>query len=303
MKNEQQTVCFMCGKPLLETNVTKEHVFPKWLLQKCSLYDDNLSLVNGEKFPYRQLTIPCCRECNGGRMAAFENTIKAALLSGLESVKSLDERILVWWLAKIFYAVRLKETTLNYSIKEQGAKKIINPSSLHRFQLIHFLMQALINDETFDADPYEIFIFKSKEERFDYCDFAIGDVSLIQLGDIICVCSFSSGGFCKDILKNDISYLNSKESIFPAQAYEFLFKMYWFILQLNYSYDLVKIEQKNVLKIHHKEVDHFDFHGYNDLIMELWSERCHLVISDKNIPEGRIITLLDDDAFKTTSKI
>jgi len=54
--------CFACGGP--PSTGIGEHVIPLWLQNKLSLFDEQLTLLNGTRIPYRKLTVPCCANCN-----------------------------------------------------------------------------------------------------------------------------------------------------------------------------------------------------------------------------------------------
>ena len=60
-----QHTCFLCSTPLRSKNRTDEHVFPKWLQNRFNLWNQRLDLINLTDIPYRNLTIPCCKTCNG----------------------------------------------------------------------------------------------------------------------------------------------------------------------------------------------------------------------------------------------
>ena len=62
--------CFLCGKKLKRKTV--EHVFPKWLMNDFDLWDQKITLLNQTKINYRQLIIPCCKECNNVYLSKVE---------------------------------------------------------------------------------------------------------------------------------------------------------------------------------------------------------------------------------------
>ena len=96
--------CFMCREILTNENKTVEHIYPKWLQKHCGLWDQKITLPNGSTMPYRQYTVPCCKDCNGTVMADFENQIRSTILQGYNSFKGLNEEIIAWWLYKLYYA-------------------------------------------------------------------------------------------------------------------------------------------------------------------------------------------------------
>jgi hypothetical protein len=116
-----RSTCFLCGRRLTPTNRTDEHVFPKWVQSRFSLWNQKLTLLNGTQIPYRSLTIPCCRTCNGKHLSVIENTVKTATLKGHRAVSELDPLTLFLWLGKIFYGLLYKELFL-VKDKKSGRK-------------------------------------------------------------------------------------------------------------------------------------------------------------------------------------
>ena len=96
--------CFICGRqiPVGSPNRTEEHVFPKWLQRELNLWDGTVHQLNGERIPYRRLTVPCCLQCNGEDLAAVEGRVKAAYLDGFTSFVNLSRRDLFIWMGKIY---------------------------------------------------------------------------------------------------------------------------------------------------------------------------------------------------------
>lgn len=73
--NNKKKACFLCGET--DKNLTKEHIFPKWLLKKYNLYDKKIKiLLNETTISYRNLTIPCCLDCNGKYLSIIEDKMK-----------------------------------------------------------------------------------------------------------------------------------------------------------------------------------------------------------------------------------
>ena len=108
--------CFMCREILTNENKTVEHIYPKWLQKHCGLWDQKITLPNGSTMPYRQYTVPCCKDCNGTVMADFENQIRSTILQGYNSFKGLNEEIIAWWLYKLLSMQRKygRSTLKNY---------------------------------------------------------------------------------------------------------------------------------------------------------------------------------------------
>ncbi len=94
------TVCFLCAIAVDEQTRSREHVFPRWLLHRHDLWDAEMTLLNSEIIPYRNLTITCCTRCNYEHLARLEHEVAAAFAAGPAAVRSLPEQRLFLWLAK-----------------------------------------------------------------------------------------------------------------------------------------------------------------------------------------------------------
>ena len=84
--------CFLCGDELDETNSSKEHVIPKWVQSKFDLWNQTMILPNQTAITYKDLTVPCCKNCNNTILSQLENQIKSAVESGIDSLMFLLAR-------------------------------------------------------------------------------------------------------------------------------------------------------------------------------------------------------------------
>jgi hypothetical protein len=100
--------CFVCGR--LAT--TEEHIFPKWLQRKYDLWNQTIRLPNDTEIKYRQLTIPCCLECNGIYLSQLED----AVMDGTATESQLWK-----WALKIHLGLLSKHTDLWWNRRERDA--------------------------------------------------------------------------------------------------------------------------------------------------------------------------------------
>lgn len=70
--------CIMCREEMKGDEVTKEHVFPRWLQKKYNLERQKMILPNGTMMKYNKILIPCCKTCNGGIMSEWEKNSKCS---------------------------------------------------------------------------------------------------------------------------------------------------------------------------------------------------------------------------------
>ena len=203
--------CFLCLVSLDESNRTIEHVFPKWLLKRHHLWDETITLQNGTRIPYRQLTIPCCRNCNGTHLSQIENKIRQAFTKGSQAVKALDKETLFFWLAKVFYGLLVKERHSLIDRRDHTGRTIGNNEDLSRFAMHHLLMQGARGEASWVAssneNPWSIFIFDCQTSdnesslNFDYFDSNEIPFLAIRSGEIGIVASLQDWGYLENSLK------------------------------------------------------------------------------------------------------
>lgn len=137
------STCFLCGCRLGTQNRTDEHVIPKWVQKRFRLADQQLHLLNGTTIPYRQLTIPCCRDCNNRFLQPIESKMSAAVYEGAQAVRVMDRRDLFIWLGKIFYGLLYREMLLPWdrTVKRKGC--ITSKAVLQQYRMHHLFLQAV----------------------------------------------------------------------------------------------------------------------------------------------------------------
>ncbi|MEK3920647.1 hypothetical protein [Paenibacillus sp. FSL K6-2393] len=189
--------CFLCGVSLNGSNSTVEHVFPKWLQHKHNLWDQTMGLPNKSLIKYRQLVVPCCKECNNGYLANLEDTMKNAFSKGVEHIRELDSTIIYRWLMKILYCLMYKDLSLSWNRKDKESGTILTPEFLSEHKLMFDCMQSIRGNIALDPNYASIFIFEvhkhisnDKNKDFFYADDLIQAQIVIQSGEIGIVCCF-----------------------------------------------------------------------------------------------------------------
>jgi hypothetical protein len=105
---ELKEICSFCATT---SNLTKEHVIPRWVFENCSkkYFKTN---INGVEQTYNKTTIPACANCNNDVLANIENHIKSILcnIDLAESFYSLEQiQNIIRWLEIIEYKFQLLE--------------------------------------------------------------------------------------------------------------------------------------------------------------------------------------------------
>ncbi len=162
-----QKCCFLCGKVC--GSETAEHIFPKWLQRKFNLWDKNLIISNNSTIPYRNLTVPCCKICNGTHLSGLEKKFKEILENSFENLTPENEKTIFQWTGKILYATRYKELSLLIDRQNPNLGKILSPKELESYSALHLFLQLIRFKTTFNnPKPWSIFTFKCDNEDFFY---------------------------------------------------------------------------------------------------------------------------------------
>ena len=169
--------CFLCGATASENS--REHVLPLWLLRRQSLLDATLTLLNGTTIPYRQVTIPCCLQCNNEHLSRLEGEIEEATRDGAEGLRRLQEERVFQWMAKIFIGILWAELSLKAKRSDSDSGPIVTQEMLADYRVLHGHLQSVRRPVVFEqTKPWSLFISDlHKFERawdFDYHDSLVG---------------------------------------------------------------------------------------------------------------------------------
>jgi hypothetical protein len=168
--------CFLCGCKLSPDNQTLEHVVPKWIQKRFNLWDQKIHLLNGTTLPYRNLTIPCCFQCNNRFLEPFERKILKAFNGGFQAFQQLDSETIFLWIGKIYFGMMYRELFLSADRANAAAGTITSPEFLQSYYSHFLFIQGIRGRHRFkDFFPASIFLFKTQtpsriEEQWDYKD-------------------------------------------------------------------------------------------------------------------------------------
>ena len=182
--------CFLCGCVLTTDNRTDEHVIPRWLQHEFNLWSQRLTLLNGTLIQYRNLTIPCCFECNNLHLNPFEKKVLNAYQKGFDEFSKLDKETLFFWLGKIYYGLMYKQLFISGDRKDPSLGTITNPHYLKQFFLHFLFLQGIRGKLTFkDYFPASIYSFRTqqtsdKQMQWDLIDSHNKLFIAIRMGEI-----------------------------------------------------------------------------------------------------------------------
>jgi hypothetical protein len=195
-----EDTCFLCGTLIRPDEDSVEHVFPKWLQGKFDLWNVRVNLLNSTLIKYRDLVIPCCKECNNVYLARVEQSVSVAVLSGPGAVMALDRIVLMQWLLKIFFGLLYREIFLPIDRASPSSGTIVTAEDMEQFQMLHYMLQSVRVRMTFssfgDDIPASIFVFEVKEPeefKFDYKDDVIHRCMCLRLGRVGILVAFDMG--------------------------------------------------------------------------------------------------------------
>lgn len=185
--------CFVCGEPP-SRSFNNEHVFPNWVLKRCQIHNENLSLPNGGKVKYGTYKIPCCQSCNSRLADIYEKPISAVVNAGydklMEYVREGGFQLVSCWLSLIFLKVHLRDFKNRISLDERSDNETIGDRyELNELHHIHAVARAASAGIHVDESVFGTLVILqiAKPENgfaFDYCDSLAGRTLLIQVNDL-----------------------------------------------------------------------------------------------------------------------
>ena len=217
--------CFLCRRTFKDRARTEEHIFPKWLQRAFRLYNEGLVLLNRTSIPYRQLTVPCCEGCNKTLDRRLERPMRDAVTNGYAAMKRLDPEIIFLWLAKMYYAVLLKEHFLRSSRKDPRRGPILRARRINELNLLHTFLQVVLTPVSYDPyPPWSLFVLnvlKTDDVRldFDFRDDFQRRFIAIRMGCVGLIAVLNDHGLTSDMM-SEIRSVVGDNALHPVQFVE-----------------------------------------------------------------------------------
>ena len=122
IENHTTNICIFCGG---SGNLTKEHVIPQWVYDRCTKRTF-VTTINNNSQTYHKATLPACQDCNNNILGALERHLKHKfneidLLKNFFSDDDIDKIIL--WLEILEYKFHVFDLRRNLN-KVKGSKYI-----------------------------------------------------------------------------------------------------------------------------------------------------------------------------------
>lgn len=211
--------CFLCGS---SSDLTAEHVFPKWLQRSYDLWNQKLDLLNRTSIPYKNLCIPCCGPCNSEHLSRIEKAISNVVANGYEEAKSVEPRTWYLWAGKIFYGVLRKELSLLSDRSDPKKGTIVTNEVLESFSNLHLFLQGVRGKHYFPYDvPYTVLIcnLHDTSNSFDFRDDFFQFSMAIRMGEVGVIISFEDGGLIGETYGRYVAQVNGRK-LHPVQFIE-----------------------------------------------------------------------------------
>lgn len=228
-------VCFICGRGKNTTEVSKEHIIPKWILKKYSLFNRNLTLLHdGRSRRYDQQVVPCCSSCNSLMGKWLEEPIRNALVKGHSGVDALIKtnhgmKLVYTWLALIFFKLTLKSLETTFSLDQRvSTSKLSNMIEWDELYHVHTVARSFFSNAEWDqgvAGSVMIFpaINDERCESFDFQDFVNQQSLMLRLDDVCFICVFNDSCGSSSLFMDKSSIMKAKlGALSPIQYREIL---------------------------------------------------------------------------------
>lgn len=159
--------------------------------KRFDLANRQITLINGTRLPYRQLTVPCCQACNNGFLRDVENTVLDFF--DKPSAPSPTIRFACGrWLAKILLGTLVKESALPLDRRDPNRGSIVPSQFIEDFKHLHYIIQSARKKTVFDSlhsdHPFTLYVYRIEEdhacENFDLTTNLYGQSIAVRLGRI-----------------------------------------------------------------------------------------------------------------------
>lgn len=254
--------CFLCGST---EEITEEHVFPQWLLNRANIRNKFVTLKNGTKYKYGSVKVPCCRQCNNEDLSNIENQISLWVNTlNFEKLRS-NPNIVFIWLYKLMYGLNYKEMHIKEDIRNPQSPPLIDQKEFFdriSYNLFPLFAKGVVTFKGFK--PYSLFIFKISDVddgNYFYFDEPYKLVSGITIGKVGIVCSFQCDGYIEEDV-NRVHLGSVPKTISLPNFGDFC--AYIFALK-------ARLKQLPTYTVHYRNgsyLFHRKEHGYTDLYNE-----------------------------------
>ena len=225
--------CFLCGVRLNSKNSSREHIFPKFLLNRFKLWEQRLTLVNGTEIAYRKVVIPCCKTCNNKYIGRIDKKIAQAVKGGFDEFANLDEVLVFQWLSRILYSILYLEMITPRDPRFKR-RKILKKTFFRSLETVYvFLNSVRIKAQFHKPYPWSIFLFKTQTHsdaqfNFDFKDNPIMLTIAVRMGDIGIVAALQENGALQALEEESLGITHARAlQLHPVQFCEVVARIFY----------------------------------------------------------------------------
>jgi hypothetical protein len=193
--------CFICGAKPGSKPFNDEHVIPQWVLTKCGIGGQRITLPNDATIMYDQYRVPCCADCNAlmgdqieSRVSKLFNLGHDALCDHLVREGTLEPFV---WMALIFLKTHLKDREFRFELdRRKPSGTIAEEFDWAEFHHVHTVARCFYSGCRLDpgvTGSLLILPFHAANDSgvFDYGDLHFFQTAMIRLGDTALIAVFN----------------------------------------------------------------------------------------------------------------
>lgn len=218
--------CFVCGASRHEKKFNDEHVVPRWILNRYSLFDKEIVLPNGHSHRYGTYKMPCCASCNSLLGELIENPMSEMLSGGFDLLSEkledpgrfggIRRQALYVWLCLIFIKTHLKDRSLREHLDfRAGDARIADRYDWLPMHHIHCVarmpyVQGTILPDVIGTMRWFRIDDPINTDSFDYYDLTEDHTVVIRVGDVGIVAVLTDAGACTSAWHDQLAELHGK---------------------------------------------------------------------------------------------
>lgn len=225
----QEVKCFLCEEVLTNKTRSEEHVIPKWMQEDYQLWNHKLGLANKTPIRYRQILIPCCKECNNVHLKTMEEEFQKTIYRSNRTLDELSDLTIMQWAAKVLYGIIYKERSLPLDRTGREAGTIWDDGILSFFGELRLFLLSVREPTVFACEgtdlPATIYKFNAQWSRgmdavemFDLMTSIAGRALAIRIKNRAYVIVFDGG--LQQLFPAPIAGLVGENSLHPQQFKE-----------------------------------------------------------------------------------
>ncbi|MGK0426832.1 MAG: hypothetical protein ACJAUR_000934 [Ulvibacter sp.] len=244
--------CFLTGQDI-DSEEEQIFVFPEWIMDRYSLHDKSLKMLEGSILRYKDMKIPCHSSVIKGAIDPLEREIEKAFTKGYGAVIKVPQERLFQWMAKIMLGVLYIDIDIEKRKFDLEGKKFTLPPFLQeRLQKLHLILQSLVVPMEFKGTKlWSIKVFKIKisKDIFNYKDDSTNLNFSLGIHDFGIVACLQDNGAVA-IHEQEIIEKFSNKTLHPVQFEEICARFIYtnYLLNIYAEYTIKSTEGKVIVE-------------------------------------------------------